>query len=138
MPGGIFVMVYSGKSIGGIDPHLVVLGKFNLFCKYIRENKTETFTWVIRYAGNRDDTQKPIITWTLNGINQMATSDETTPGVLKSTFTKVVGSTDNKKELNCSFRVLGAFGHCSTRLNISLPQDIAVLSGQNAELTCHI
>ncbi|CAH1802328.1 unnamed protein product [Owenia fusiformis] len=88
--------VLIGAPIGGLEPQLVVLGE-------------------------RDGSQKPTITWTLNGIEQTATPDETTPGVFKSTFTKTASSVDNQKELNCSLRVLNIQQHCSTRLNIQYP-----------------
>ncbi|CAH1802066.1 unnamed protein product, partial [Owenia fusiformis] len=114
--------VPTGASIGNLDPHLLVVEPTSCPLPRIitrRENETVTFTWTITYTGNRDDYQKPIITWTLNGIKQTsATSDETTPGVYSSTFTKTVGSIDNQGELSCSFHFLDIKQNCSTRLNI--------------------
>ncbi|CAH1797640.1 unnamed protein product, partial [Owenia fusiformis] len=102
--------VVKGQPIGGLEPQLVVL-----------QNDTITYEWSVTYAGERDDSQKPTITWTLNGIEQTATADETTLGVYKSTFTKAASSVDNQKELNCSFTVLNVQEHCSARLNIQYP-----------------
>ncbi|CAH1802330.1 unnamed protein product [Owenia fusiformis] len=142
-----------GVAIGDLEPHLVVLNPASCpmsgTTTFI-QNDTITFEWSVTYAGERDDSQKPIITWTLNGIEQTAIADETTLGVFKSTFTKTASSYDNQKQLNCSFSVLNIQQHCSTKLKIieSLgqsdivliggPRDRAVLSGKNAELTCHI
>ncbi|CAH1802597.1 unnamed protein product, partial [Owenia fusiformis] len=116
--------VLQGQPIGDVEPYLVVLDPASCpmsgTTTFI-QNDTITFEWSVTYAGERDDSQKPTITWTLNGIEQTATPDETTPGVFKSTFTKTASSVDNLKELNCSFTVLNIQQHCSTRLNIQYP-----------------
>ncbi|CAH1802327.1 unnamed protein product [Owenia fusiformis] len=116
--------VLTGTPIGDLEPHLVVLKPalcpMSGTTSFI-QNNTITFEWSVTYAGERDDSEKPTITWTLNGIEQTATPDETTPGVLKSRYTKSASSVDNQKELYCSLSVLNIQQHCSTRLNIQYP-----------------
>ncbi|CAH1802598.1 unnamed protein product, partial [Owenia fusiformis] len=82
--------VLAGALISGLEPQLVVLEPASCpmsgTTAFI-QNDTITFEWSVTYAGERDDSQNPTITWTLNGIEQTATPDETTPGVFKSMFT---------------------------------------------------
>ncbi|CAH1802038.1 unnamed protein product [Owenia fusiformis] len=128
--------VLIGSPVGGLEPQLVVLDPEP--CPMSanttsRENDTIKITWSVKYAGNRNDSQKPTIRWTLNGIQQTATVNETTPGDFSSSFTRSASSDDDQMELNCSLSVLNIQEHCSTKLDIQYPARMPVLfeNGKN-------
>ncbi|CAH1802063.1 unnamed protein product, partial [Owenia fusiformis] len=113
--------VRNGKPIGGLDPQLIVLKPEKcpmLGISTFRENDIITFTWSVKYAGNKNDSQKPAITWSLSRIQQHVTEDETAEGVFKSTINMAADSHDDQKELSCYFSVLNIQEFCSTRLDI--------------------
>ncbi|CAH1802068.1 unnamed protein product [Owenia fusiformis] len=116
--------VRTGKPIGGFDPQLIVLEPGPCLLQEIttiKEHEIITYTMYVRYAGNKDYSQKPTIKWTLNGFQQSAKADETKEGIFKSTITMAASSLDDQKELSCSFGVLNIQERCSTRLNIKYP-----------------
>ncbi|CAH1797630.1 unnamed protein product [Owenia fusiformis] len=118
--------VLKGTPIGGLEPQLVVLEPEPCSMPNIstyNESDVITFAWSVAYAGNRDESQKPTIIWTLNGIRQTSIANETTPGVFNSTFIKEADGDDDQKELKCSFSVLNIQQHCSTKLNIQFTAD---------------
>ncbi|CAH1781182.1 unnamed protein product [Owenia fusiformis] len=112
---------FTGRPIGQIQPHLVVMDPIKCPPAVLRAGEGEviSFNCTVEFMGNRDQRQIPKFKWRIGNDAVSPTKVEVVGNNSSSSLNITTNVDLNNKQVKCGYELLGIRDHCSTLVRVT-------------------